>query len=127
MLADQQNRDDERIEIAISYLLRAGLILASVLVITGGAFYLYQHGQDLPDYGSFRGEPAELKSLKGVLQSAWDFESRGIIQLGILLLILTPISRVIFSAAAFLVRRDYLYVVVTLFVLTVLIVNLLKK
>lgn len=127
MKPGRRDRNDERIEIAISVLLRAGLVLASVLVITGGAFYLNQHGPDLPDYSSFRGEPPELKNVKGVLQSARDFESRGIIQLGILLLILTPISRVIFSAAAFLVRKDYLYVAVTLFVLAVLIFNLFKK
>ncbi len=127
MKPGRRDSNDERIEIAISVLLRAGLVMASVLVITGGAFYLYQHGPDLPDYISFRGEPMELTNVKGVLQSARDFESRGIIQLGILLLILTPISRVIFSAAAFLVRKDYLYVAVTLFVLAVLIFNLFKK
>lgn len=127
MKPGRRDSNDERIEIAISVLLRAGLVMASVLVITGGAFYLYQHGPDLPDYISFRGEPTKLTNVKGVLQSARDFESRGIIQLGILLLILTPISRVIFSAAAFLVRKDYLYVAVTLFVLAVLIFNLFKK
>jgi uncharacterized membrane protein len=41
-------------------------------------------------------------------------------QLGLLLLIATPVARVAFSLAAFAVQRDRLYVVVTLVVLGVL-------
>lgn len=118
--------NDLRIEITISFLLRTGLVLATVLVLTGGIIYLFQHGAEFPAYTSFHGEPTELKSLNGVLRSALDLESRGIIQLGLLLLIFTPISRVIFSALAFLFRKDYLYVSVTLFVLVILIFNLFK-
>jgi uncharacterized membrane protein len=115
---------DARIEAAISVLLRAGLILASAMVLAGGALYLFQHGSELPDYGTFRDEPPELKSLAGILASALDLQSRGIIQLGLLLLIATPVSRVIFSALTFLVRKDYLYVAVTVSVLLVLLFNI---
>lgn len=121
-----QRPSDERIERVISILLRTGLIIASLLVLAGGAYYLYQHGGELPQYSYFRGEPAEMKSLKGVANAALNFESRGIIQLGLLLLIFTPISRVIFSAIAFLARKDYLYAGVSIFVLAVLIFNLFK-
>jgi len=117
---------DARIEAAISVLLRVGLILASALVLAGGALYLFQHGSELPDYGTFRGEPPELKGLAGILGSALDLQSRGIIQLGLLLLIATPVSRVIFSSIAFLARKDYLYVAVTISVLLVLLFNLFK-
>ena len=93
---------DERIEKIISNLLRTGLAIASLLVLIGGAFYLVQHGGELPQYGYFHGEPAEMKSLNGVVKAALNLESRGIIQLGLLLLIFTPVSRVIFAAVAFL-------------------------
>ena len=45
---------------------------------------------------------------------------RAIIQFGLLLLIATPVARVIFSAVAFAWERDYLYVAFTLAVLAVL-------
>jgi len=120
------NESDERMEKIISNLLRAGLTAASLLVLIGGAFYLVQYGGDLPQYGYFHGEPAEMKSVNGIVKAALNLESRGIIQLGLLLLIFTPISRVIFAAVAFLARREYLYAGVSIFVLTVLIFNLFK-
>jgi len=49
---------------------------------------------------------------------------RGIIQLGLLLLIATPVARVAFSIAAFAMQRDRLYVVVTLMVLAILLYSL---
>ena len=49
---------------------------------------------------------------------------RGLIQLGVLLLIATPVARVVFSAWAFARQRDWTYVLVTLFVLAVLLFGL---
>lgn len=117
---------DARIEAAISALLRTGLILASAVVLAGGALYLFQHGSEMPNYGKFLGEPTELKSLAGILGSALDLQSRGVIQLGLLLLIATPVCRVFFSAATFLARKDYLYVAVTVSVLLILSFNIFK-
>ena len=117
---------DERMEVIISRLLRIGLIFASVIVLIGGMSYLIQHGTAVPHYSAFKGEPNELTTPHGVFAAALNHESRGIIQLGLLFLILTPIARVVFSALTFLIRRDYLYTGVTLFVLAVLIFNLLK-
>jgi uncharacterized membrane protein len=47
-----------------------------------------------------------------------------LIQLGLLLLIATPVARVAFSVAAFAMQRDRLYVVVALIVLAVLMYSL---
>jgi uncharacterized membrane protein len=51
-------------------------------------------------------------------------QGRGIIQLGLLFLIATPVARVVFSIFAFSVQRDRLYVVVTLTVLAILMFSL---
>jgi uncharacterized membrane protein len=48
----------------------------------------------------------------------------GILQLGLLLLIATPIARVIFSVFAFALEGDRMYVAFTLVVLTVLLYSL---
>jgi uncharacterized membrane protein len=50
---------------------------------------------------------------------------RGLIQLGLLLLIATPIARVAFSIVGFAIERDRLYVVFTLIVLAILLFSLL--
>ena len=51
--------------------------------------------------------------------------ARAIIQLGLLLLIATPVARVLFSAIAFALERDSMYVVITLIVLAILLYSLL--
>ena len=117
---------DERIELVISLLLRIGVIGASAIVLMGGVFYLFQYGLTIPNYQVFHGEPLSLCTVNGILTTALAFESSGIIQLGLLLLILTPIARVVFSVAAFGIQRDRPYVSVTLIVLIVLLYNLLQ-
>jgi uncharacterized membrane protein len=116
---------DERIELIMGNLLRAGVLTAAAVMFLGGIVYLLQYGRTKPHMRVFHGEDPEFCSVAGILADARTLESRGIIQFGLLLLIATPIARVIFSAAAFALQRDYLYVVITLFVLGVLAYSLL--
>ena len=60
-----------------------------------------------------------------IVRDAGRLHSRGIIQLGILLLIATPIARVAFAVFAFAAERDKMYVVFTLIVLTILMYSLI--
>jgi uncharacterized membrane protein len=86
---------------------------------------LIHNGHDIPEDHIFRGEPADLRQISGVFNDVLALRSRGIIQLGILLLILTPVARVAFSVFAFWQQRDRLYIIVTLIVLVILIHGLL--
>jgi uncharacterized membrane protein len=110
---------DQRVESVIGNLLRAGVVASAALVLAGGVIYLARHGAAHPGGSVFQGEPAALRSPGGILSAA-RLDSRGIIQLGLLLLIATPVARVAFSVFAFLRQRDYLYVAVTLIVLGLL-------
>jgi uncharacterized membrane protein len=112
--------DDQRIEIIIGTLLRTGVILSAAVVLVGGILYLAHYGQNIPNYNTFHGEPERLKSLSDIVRGAVAMEPRSIIQLGLLLLIATPVARVIFSAIAFAIERDSMYVVITLIVLGIL-------
>jgi uncharacterized membrane protein len=112
--------DERRLDIIIGNLLRAGVLLAAVVVLFGGATYLARHAFDQPSYKTFRGEPADLRTIPGVIRDVAAFRGRGIIQLGLLLLIATPIARVAFSAWAFARLHDGRYVVITLIVLGLL-------
>jgi uncharacterized membrane protein len=115
---------DEQVEQALGNLLRAGVVLAAAVVVAGGALYLDRHGGELADHRVFVGEPADLRSPGGIVADALALSSRGIIQLGLLLLVATPVARVVFSALAFVRQRDFLYVILTLIVLTVLLFSL---
>jgi uncharacterized membrane protein len=116
--------NDERIEIIIGGLLRTGVILAAVVVLVGAVMFLLRYGHDVPNYETFHGEPERLKGLLQIVRGAIALDPRNIIQFGLLLLIATPIARVLFSAIAFAIERDYLYVVVTLIVLGILLYSL---
>ncbi len=111
---------DHYVEGLIGELLQAGVILASAVVVLGGIIYLARHGLSAPQYHIFRGEPAGLRKLSGIMRETLTLQGRAIIQLGLLLLIATPIARVALSVAAFAIQRDRLYVVVTLIVLAIL-------
>jgi uncharacterized membrane protein len=112
--------NDLRIEIIIGTLLRTGVILAAAVVLFGGVLYLVRHGHEIPDYRTFHGEPESLKSPKDIVHGAFGMSARAIIQMGLLLLIATPVARVAFSAVAFAIEHDYMYVVITLIVLAIL-------
>ena len=111
---------DQRVEVIIGNLLRAGVVLAAAVVLVGAAVYLVRHGSAAPHYAVFQGEPTDLRTASGVIADAVAMRGRGIIQLGLLLLLATPVARVAFSVFAFAMERDVLYVVVTLIVLAVL-------
>jgi len=116
---------DQKIEVVIANLLRAGVSLAAVIVFVGGVIFLVRHGFDIPNYRAFVGEPSDLRTWKGIVRAAFALRGRGIIQLGLLFLIATPVARVAFSALAFTLERDWLYVGIASFVLTVLLYSLL--
>ena len=105
-------------------LLRAGVLLAAGVVVAGGALYLWRHGQEHPSYATFHGIPDELKHPVPIWNGTLGGHGRALIQLGLLLLIATPVARVVFSVYAFGRQRDWTYVVVTLIVLAVLLFSL---
>lgn len=117
--------NDLRIEVIIGGLLRTGVILAAAVVLFGAVVFLAQHGPEVAAHGVFRGEPKSLTSVSAIVHGVLHLSGRSIIQLGLLILIATPVARVAFSAVAFAIEHDYLYVWITLFVLAVLLYSLL--
>ncbi|HEX4786624.1 MAG TPA: DUF1634 domain-containing protein [Candidatus Sulfotelmatobacter sp.] len=116
---------DQRIENILANLLRAGVLLSALVVLAGAVIYLIRHGAAPVEFRVFRGEPADLRSLHGIIRSASHLHGRGIIQLGLLLLIATPVARVLLSIFGFAKERDGAYVVFTLIVFSVLLYSLL--
>lgn len=115
---------DEKIDLIISYLLRAGVVISSLIVVAGGCLHLIRHGKELPNYHVFYGEPSQLRSVLGILKAASTSSGLAIIQLGLLLLIATPVIRVAFTVVSFIIQKDKVYVGITLIVLLVLLLSL---
>jgi uncharacterized membrane protein len=110
----------EKMDLIVGNLLRAGVVLSGTIVLIGGLVYLLRHGTEAPAYHVFHGEPSDLRAVPGILHDALALRGRGIIQLGLLLLIATPVARVAYLINAFAVQKDHLYAVVALIVLLLL-------
>jgi len=115
---------DEWAEQTIGILLRTGVILAASVVLFGAILFLTRNGTTTPNYREFHGQPSDLTHVSGIVRDVAAWNARGIIQLGLLLLIATPVVRVAFSIVAFARERDWLYVCVTVIVLTFLLFSL---
>jgi len=113
-------QQDQRLNQIMAVLLRTGVLLAAGLVFVGGIIFLMRHPQPTTNYGVFHGEPEELRTISGIFREARQLHGRGLIQLGLLLLIATPVARVLFSVFAFLYERDWTYLAVTILVWSLL-------
>jgi uncharacterized membrane protein len=85
---------------------------------------LVQHGGAPASFSVFHGEPDGLRSIAGILRGVGTMQSQAIVQLGLLLLIATPVARVAFTLVAFVLQRDRTYVAVTALVLALLLYGL---
>ncbi|WP_188552902.1 DUF1634 domain-containing protein [Edaphobacter dinghuensis] len=116
--------DDQRMEIIMGRLLQAGVLLASTVVLAGGVLYVRRHFGSSVDYRTFAGEPANLRSISGLFRLLRAGDPAAVIQLGAILLIATPVARVVFAVVGFALERDRFYVAVSLIVLAVLAASL---
>jgi uncharacterized membrane protein len=117
--------DDQHLENIIGQLLRAGVLLAAVVVFSGGVLYLVQNHSRPIQYKNFSPGTENLRTLPGIVKLAGELNSEGLIQLGLVLLIATPVARVGMAVVGFQLERDHMYVVVSLIVLGVLLYSLM--
>jgi uncharacterized membrane protein len=114
---------DAQLEQILSRVLRIGALLAALLVSLGGVLYLLRYGMDTLNYDIFQSEPESLR-LSSTASDTFSLRQCGLIQIGLLILLMTPIFRVAFSAYAFAKQRDPIYLIITSTVLTILILSL---
>lgn len=122
-----QTLKDHAMEVFIGNLLRAGVMTAALVVLSGGGIFLFRHALAPVHYTIFQRVPMELCTVGGILGSVLSFHGRALIQLGLLFLIATPVARVLFSLIAFARQRDFMYTLVTATVLIILVHSLLSK
>jgi len=121
--ADTDERT-RRMELVISNLLRAGVLLSLVLVAVGTVVSYIHH----PEYVSSPGELPQIiqagasfpHTLQDVFTGVWNLQGRAIVMVGLLLLIATPVMRVAVSVLAFIYQKDRVYTLITFLVLCLL-------
>jgi uncharacterized membrane protein len=117
--------DEHAMEVRLSKLLTLGTSISAAVVLLGIAMYLWRHSGDRLDFTQFRQHTVELNAPTTILSKAFGLDVPAIMQLGVLLLVLTPVARVAFTLLAFLVRRDWMYVAIATIVLAVLSLGLM--
>ncbi|RFS24498.1 DUF1634 domain-containing protein [Chitinophaga silvatica] len=116
---------DRDIALFIGRFLRIGVLTACSIALIGGFWYLVQSGAaDMPDYSHFTGEEAGYTTFHGIFKGVAEGSATEIIQLGVLVLLATPIFRVFFSLLAFALEKDWLYVVITTIVLGIILFSM---
>lgn len=115
-----------QIHTLIGIILRAGVILSSIIALFGGVIYLLRHGKEFPAYTVFHDESVTYGSFTKIIKGSLAFRGREIIQLGLMVLIATPVARVFFSALGFLLEKDWLYVGISMLVLGIIAFSMLS-
>jgi uncharacterized membrane protein len=121
---ENKKMTDYDMEQLIGQVLRLGVLISGTIAIIGGIWYLYQKGSGVPHYTTFNGEPAGYTSLTGIIKGLAKGSATEIIQLGVLILIATPIVRIFFSLVSFIIEKDRLYIVITSVVLFIILFSM---
>ncbi len=115
---------DQELDISVAAMLRLGVTLAALVVLGGGLLSLRHPWSVIPDYSHFHAVGAPLRTLAGIARGAVRLSPPSIVQLGLLLLIATPVARVVFCVVGFARQRSRLYVLISSAVLTILLFSL---
>jgi len=115
---------DSDVQLILGSLLRIGVLVSTGIVLIGGVIFLTTRTNNVVDFKIFRPEQTKFASITEIIRGLKTFDGLAIIQFGVLLLIFTPIARVVFSIFSFLMEKDYMYVLIGTIVLCVIITSL---
>lgn len=117
-------KKSEKSQLMIGWILRSGVFLSALLVLTGGIIYLSTHSAEQPDFRTFSADREVYTSFKAILAGLKVFDGLAVIQFGVLVLIFTPILRIVFSVFSFFAERDYMYTLIGILVLCIIFTGL---
>jgi uncharacterized membrane protein len=112
---------DYQMNRTISFVLRGGVLLSAGLLILGALLYFVR-----VLWGGAPANPLSFPHTPGdVISGLAHGDPLAILALGLIVLLLTPVARVLISIFAFARERDWLYVGITTLVLLILLVSFL--
>ena len=118
------DRFDQRCESAMGRMLQIVVTTAATVVLFGTVLYLRHAAGPMPSYHRLYGAPTAYESVHDILNCLVNFDGQGLIAFAILLLMATPICRVIFDEVGFSLLRDRFYTAVSPTILMILILSL---
>jgi len=117
---------DKELDASVARMLLVGVSIAALVVFAGGILLLRQPLLPIPDYTHFHAVDPSLRSLKGITGSAFHLNPRAIVQFGLIILIATPIARVVYCIFGFARQHNKLYTSISTLVLVILLYSLSK-
>lgn len=115
---------DETLRNGLARLMVIGVIIAGGIMLAGLVWFLCLHPGISPGDHIFKGEPKYFENPIGMLKRAFDPQAdghiRSLIMIGIVILLLNPVVRVLFSLAGYAAQKDRLYTVISAVVFLVL-------
>jgi uncharacterized membrane protein len=117
---------EDRMQRVISLALLFGVLASAALVVLGGLFYVSRHAMVTTDYAVFRGTPSELRTFRGVVAAALRLSGKGMIQLGLMLLVGVQVVRVFLTGILFALERDRIFVGISGIVFVLLMFGIIK-
>jgi uncharacterized membrane protein len=112
------------LETAVSRILRAGVLAALLASIAGALLHFLHHPADRVSFATFTGVDPALASPIAILRRAARADGLALMQLAVLILIATPVVRVLASLVTFAILRDRLFTLASLLVLLMLALGL---
>lgn len=101
------------------------MLLSVAVTFVGMSLYLWSSGPVHANYRMFGAGSRKLFDIGELLPNLLHGNPIALIQLGILLLVATPVARVAFLVVAFALERDRMYVAVSGLVLAILLYSLI--
>ena len=108
---------DRNLAHVVGTLLRGGVLLATAVAAAGIIVFLRKHGSDTPRFSDFHAAPVSISAVARSLTGLRTDNGRTLMLAGLLILIATPVVRVIVSSLDFIRERNWTYVVLTVLVL----------
>ena len=114
------------VELWISYVLRAGVLVSGSVILLGVALYVGGRHSDAapPSLSALLDSKSTPVHMSDVVDRAVHLHPIGLIELGLLLLILTPVVRVAMTVLLFAIDWDPMFLVIVCVVLGILIVGI---
>ncbi|MFV0606403.1 MAG: DUF1634 domain-containing protein [Niabella sp.] len=125
MQENKSHTTNNKLAIVIGNIMRWGVIISLSLTFLGGVIYLSTHGHEPLHFETFTEKDySVVEILQFTFSGLLQFDGLAIITLGILLLLATPVIRVLFSLFDFIFEKDWLYVMITLIVLLIIAISI---
>lgn len=104
-------------EIAIARVLRVGAFLSTLIMLAGVLLLVFRGGAS-------GAAAVHFVTLRELLPQLVRFNPEAVMELGVLLLLMTPVARIIIAVIGFAMERDLKYVFISLAVLAIVLFSI---